>query len=112
MRKNYKLYDPTYIIPLNLQRELDTCVQSCPTQLCDDSNRFAVVRSQREGERSTPSSQRIPNSEPPQPLQLQAAICSFHDADTKSKWPAILLGPLVPYCAYRLTEPATDPANL
>ena len=47
MRKNYKLYDPTYIIPPNLQRELDTCVQSCPTQLCDDSNRFAVIRSQR-----------------------------------------------------------------
>lgn len=45
MRTNYKLYDSTYEIPLNLQRELDTAVEAAPTQLCRDSNRYCVIRS-------------------------------------------------------------------
>ena len=47
MRKNYKLYDSSYIIPDDLQRELDTAVEAAPTQLCHDSDRYCVIRSSR-----------------------------------------------------------------
>tara|TARA_X000001036_G_C20626984_1_gene785567 strand:+ start:99 stop:695 length:597 start_codon:yes stop_codon:yes gene_type:complete len=47
MRKNYKLYDSSYIIPDDLQCKLDTAVATAPTQLCNDSNRYSVIRSSR-----------------------------------------------------------------
>ena len=45
MRKNYKLYDSDYRVDQHLEQRLDQCIQSAPTQLCRDSNRYSVIKS-------------------------------------------------------------------
>ncbi len=45
MRKNYKLYDSDYTVDPHVVEQLDHCVESAPTQLCRDSNRYTVIKS-------------------------------------------------------------------
>ena len=45
MRKNYKLYDPDYVVGEYIIKRLDECVAGAPTQLDSSSDRFGVIKS-------------------------------------------------------------------